>query len=113
MKMLWRFLRLNRLKAALLVICGLIFSNLTTGLEATSKVTWQANRGFPLPFMSLDEYMQGGRCLQNTICVSANIQSFSIYALIVDLLGWYLISCAITFIYEAIIRQWDKSKSGF
>src|SRR5262245_61078465 len=112
MKMLWLFLRPNLSKAALLIISMLISSIVTTGAEATSKVTWQANRGFPLPFLTLFEYVQVGRCPQNTICIASNIQNFYPLALMLDILGWYLLSCAITSVYGAIKRQREAGKYG-
>lgn len=112
MKTFWLFLRPNSIKATLLVVLALASLVVTTGFEATSKVTWYANRGFPLPFITISEYVFGGRCLQNTICIAANIRDFYPYAMILDILGWYLVSCTIVFAYQIVKKQRDGRKSN-
>jgi hypothetical protein len=69
-------------------------------------VTWHANRGIPFPFITIFEYVQGGRCLINKICIATNIQDFYPYALFIDVLIWYLVSCAIILGYEALKKRW-------
>ena len=108
MKMLWLFLRPSRLRVTFFVTFTLLTSTVTTGFEATSKVTWHANRGLPFPYITIFEYVQGGRCLINTVCVATNIQHFNLYALLSDMLVWYLVSCVIVFGYEVLKKQRRK-----
>jgi hypothetical protein len=105
MKTFLNFLQPSRLKAASFVISILLASTVTTGFEATSKVTWHANRGIPVPFIILFENVPFERCPINTICVATNIQQFYLYALLFDMLVWYLLSCAIVFGYEVLQDQ--------
>jgi hypothetical protein len=112
MKKLLLFLRPNCVKIALLVVFTLISLAVTTGGEATSKVTWHANRGFPFPVITISDYVPGGRCSQNTICLAVNIQDFYPYALLLDILGWYLVSCAMVFVYQTMKKQCRASNLG-
>jgi hypothetical protein len=109
MKKLWVFLQPNYVKITLLVIFALISLAVTTEGEATSKVTWHADRGFPFPVITISDYVPGGRCSQNTICLRANIQNFYPNALVLDILGWYLVSCAMVFAYQAMKKRWRAS----
>jgi hypothetical protein len=105
MKTLWNILQPSRLKTVFFVIFTLLASTVTTGFEATSKVTWHVNRGIPFPFIILYENVPMERCLINTICVETNIQHFYLYALLFDVLVWYLLSCAIVFGHEVLQNQ--------
>jgi hypothetical protein len=105
MKMLWYLLRPSRLGITFFITLTLLTSTVTTGFEATSKVTWHANRGLPFPYITIFEYVQGGRCLINTVCVATNIKYFNPYALLLDMLVWYLVACALVFGYEFLKKQ--------
>ncbi len=105
MKKIWLFLRPSYMKITLLVILTLTSSAITTEFEATSKVTWHANRGFPFPIMTIFEYVQGGRCVQNTLCIATNIQNFHVLTLLLNILVWYLVSCAVILGYKAVKKQ--------
>jgi hypothetical protein len=80
----------------------MIAFTVTTGDGATSKVTWQLDRGFPFPFITIVETVPMERCSINTICIETNIQQFYLYALLVDMLVWYLLSCVIVYGYEVL-----------
>jgi hypothetical protein len=112
MKILLLFLRPNCVKITLVMILTLLSSIVTTGFEATSKVTWYANRGFPFPVVTISDYVTGGRCSHNTICLAANIRNFYPYALLLDILGWYLVSCAIVYAHQALKKQRRASNLG-
>jgi len=100
------FLRPSCVKIILLIIFTLASLAVTTGFEATSKVTWHANRGFPFSVITISDYVLGGRCSQNTICLAVNIQNVYPYALLLDILGWYLVSCAMVFAYQAMKKRY-------
>ena len=102
MKIFWLFLRPNLIKITLGVILTLASSIAITKLVWTSKVNWHAVRGFPFTFITIYEYVRGGYCAHNTICLATNIQNFYPYALILDFVLWYLVSCAIVLGYEAV-----------
>jgi hypothetical protein len=108
MKTLWNFLQPRRLKIAFFVVFTLFALTVTTSFEATSKVTWQAYRGIPFPFIILFENVPMEQCPINTMCVATNIQQFFLYALLLDMLVWYLLSCAIGFGYDALKNQWKR-----
>ena len=93
---LWLVFKPNCKKFIIDVILTLLSLTVTTGLWATSKVTWTANKGFPFPFAHVTEYVQGTRCMINRICIVTNIQEFHIYSFLLDLLAWYLITCVLT-----------------
>lgn len=101
------FFRPNILKFALLAILILTSLSIVTGFEATSKVTWHASRGFPFPFMTIFDYVQGGRCQQNAICFAVNVRDFSVFYFLLDVILLYFVSCAIAFAYETL-----RIKSG-
>jgi len=105
MRKLWFFLRPNCIKLFLLVVLALASLAVTTRFEATSKVTWYADRGFPFPFLTISESVDRKWCEHNTICIDENIQDFYPNALVLDILGWYLISCIVTTGYETVKSQ--------
>lgn len=102
MKTIWNFLHPSYRKAALFIILTVLAFTITTGFEPTSKVTWKANRGIPFPFITLFENVPMKRCPINTICIATNIQQFYLFASLVDMLVWYLLSCALVFGYEVM-----------
>jgi len=102
------FLRPNFLKFALLAILILISSSIVTGFEATSKVTWHASRGFPFPYMTIFDYVHGGRCQQNAICFAVNVRDFSVFCFLLDVILLYLVSCATAFAYEILKKRFSK-----
>jgi len=104
------FLRPNCTKLILVVAIILLSLIITTGSRATSKVTWTANKGFPLPFIEISEHAQRKQCWTNTICVSTNIQKFYSYAFLLDLLVWYLVSCALTLAFTTVKEHYSQSK---
>jgi hypothetical protein len=106
------FLRPNCVKIILVMIFTVASLAVTTGFEATSKVTWHANRGFPFSVMTISEDARGGRCPPRDICLATNIQSFYRYALLLDILGWYLVSCAMIFAYQAMKKRRGASNLG-
>lgn len=105
MKTLWNLLHPSRLKSAFFVIFTLLALTVTTGFEPTSKMTWKANRGIPFPFITLFENVPMELCPINTICVATNIQQFYLNAFLIDMMVWYLLSCALVFGYEVLQNQ--------
>jgi len=105
MKTFWQILRPNYINISLLVVLMLISSFVSTGFQWTSKVNWHADRGFPFSFMTINEFIRGGYCPHNTICLATNIQQFYLYAFLLDVLVWYIVSCAIVFGYEILKKQ--------
>lgn len=94
-------------KIALLAGMMFVSSAVTTHFEATSKVTWHASRGIPFAFVTIFEYVQGGRCIQNTLCVATNIQDLHPTLLLLNMLTWYLVSCGVVLLYGDIRRRLD------
>jgi hypothetical protein len=111
MKTFWSFLRPSFVKTTLWVILILASLFVTSGFEPTSKLTWHANRGFPLPFITIFEYVFRGLCMPDTICIATNIRDFYPDAMLLDLLGWYLVSCTMVFAYR-IAKKRDKGISN-
>lgn len=105
---IWLFLRPNRANLTLSIIFTLLSLIIVTGLEWTTKMTWDANRGFPLPIIRIYDYVKGGSCPPYDICLATNIQDFYPSALLLDLLIWYLVSCAVVLGYQAVMKQGER-----
>ena len=93
MNKLWLFFRPDFIKTILLLLLMTMATLAVTDRKATSKVSWQENRGAPYSFVTVSGYE--GPCSENAFCRDVNIASFNLWALIVDIAGWYLVSCAI------------------
>jgi hypothetical protein len=102
MKKLYSFIRPDCTKFIILVVLIILSLTITTDFYPTSKVSWTAKKGFPLPFLVIYEYVQGKRCLINSICFSSNIQEFYPYLIVIDILVWYLVSCCLITGYEIL-----------
>jgi hypothetical protein len=99
------FLRPNKANLTLSIIFTLLSLIIVTGLEWTTKMTWNVNRGFPFPIVKIFDYVKGGSCPQYNICLATNIQNFYPSALLLDLLVWYLFSCAVVLGYKTVTKQ--------
>jgi len=97
---LWFFIRPSFKKTLLLLLIIAVSAIIVTEHTATSKVSWQEERGIPLSFMNIVGYE--GPCSENGFCRDMNIQSFNFGALIIDIAGWYLISCTIAYVYQIV-----------
>jgi hypothetical protein len=100
MKTLWLFLSPNFVQIVLLLILAISTSLIVTGYEPTSKVSWLENRGIPFHFVTITGYE--GPCPGKDLCRYINILSFDPWVLITDLTIWYLVSCTIIPVYEAV-----------
>lgn len=98
------FMRPSWTKIILSIVLTLLSSIIVTGLNWTTKMTWFANRGFPLPFVKLFDYVKGGPCPPYNICLATNVRNFYLHALLIDFFTWYLVSCAIVLGYETVKR---------
>ena len=105
------FLRPDKTKITLSIILTLLSLIIVTGLKWTTKMTWYANRGFPFPVVKIYDYVKGGSCPPYNICLATNIQDFYPYTLLIDILVWYLVSCAIVLGYETVKKQRRRLKS--
>jgi hypothetical protein len=77
--------------------------------NATSKVSWQEERGIPFRFVNISGYE--GPCSEKDFCREVKIQDFYLWALIFDIVGWYLVSCTISLAYHSIKKKWIEEKS--
>ena len=107
---LWLFIKPNCKKFIIDVILTLLSLTVTTGFWPTSKVTWTANKGFPLPFVHVSEYVQGTLCMIKRICIATNIQQFYIYSFLLDLLAWYLVTCILTLGFTKMKEKFGQSR---
>ncbi len=99
------FLRPAKTKITLSIILTLLSVIIVTGMEYTSKMTWIAYRGFPFLFIKIYDYVKGSYCDSFNICLATNIQEFYPYSLFIDILLWYLFSCAIVYGFDAIKKR--------
>jgi hypothetical protein len=102
MKEIWLFMRPSRMKVILVLLLTISSLIVTTGFEATSKLSWHANRGFPYPFMTISDYFPGRWCPFKAICIASNIRDFYPDRMILNILVWYVVSCAITSVYQRV-----------
>jgi hypothetical protein len=107
-KIFWGFLRPNFVKTLFLLFLLAMTLSVVSGRQATSKVSWQENRGIPFRFVTLTGY--AGPCEQNGFCREMNIQNFYPYMLVIDVIGWYLVSCALISGYETLKKQHSARK---
>jgi hypothetical protein len=89
----WGFLRPNFIKLAMLVLVMSMTMLVITDQQATSKVTWNQERGLPLPFLTLGKYQ--GPCPPSDACTRVFIQRLHPLELLLDFLGWYVVSCVL------------------
>lgn len=92
------FLRPNPLKLVFVLIGITLTLLLVVERDATSKVTWNESRGAPLPFLTVIEYR--GPCPPHSYCTRVDIKAFHPVKLLVDILGWYVLSCTLFFVYK-------------
>ena len=85
------FLRPNLVKLIVMMIAMLLTLLVITERDATSKVTWNEHRGAPLPFLTLAKYE--GPCPPLGFCTEVHIQTLHPFELLLDALGWYIVSC--------------------
>jgi hypothetical protein len=97
------FLRPNFLKLAILILALSLTLLIVTEREATSKVSWQEKRGAPLSFLTLVEYR--GPCPPSSFCAKVRIRDLHFSALLIDILGWYIISCAVFLVFRRVFRH--------
>lgn len=107
MKSLHLFLRLNAVKMVLQVILLILASLVTSGYEATSKVSWQENRGIPFPFVTISYY--SGPCLYQIYCQQAKIIYLSMCAIIGNVIVWYFVSCVIVLGYDVLKKYLSRN----
>ena len=100
---IWLFLRPTVIKLAILVAIVSITLLVAIEREATSKVTWNESRGAPFPFLTLVEYR--GPCPPLNFCTKVSSHSLRPLALLVDILGWYAVSCILAWGYERMLSQ--------
>ena len=112
MNMSWTFFKPNSVRIALTVILGLCASIVQMGFEWTSKRNWIVERGFPIPFMVINEYVHGGYCPYNNICLAVNIKHFYPIILFLDFVVWFLAACVIVSVYEKVKMQRGKGESA-
>ena len=99
----WFFLRPNLVKLVILMIAMSLTLLIVTEREATSKVTWNENRGAPFPFLTLTKYQ--GPCPPLDFCTEVHIHAFHPFALLLNILGWYIISCVLSLGYRRMFRR--------
>lgn len=102
---IWFFLCPNLVKLIILTIIISLTLLVVTEREATSKVTWSESRGVPLPFLTLVEYR--GPCLPLNFCTKISVQNIFPLELLLNLLGWYIISCILFLAYEKIFKYFS------
>ncbi len=99
------FFRPGLIKLIILIITMLLASFVTIGYEATSKVSWEENRGIPLSFLTIVGY--AGPCSESLYCRDASIQTFRPLELLLDVLIWYGFSCLLFSGYKKIANHWS------
>jgi hypothetical protein len=98
----WLFLRPNAIKLVILMTAMSLTLLVVTEREATSKVTWDENRGAPLPFLTITKYR--GPCPPLNFCTKVYVQTLHPSKILLDILGWYVISCTLFLGYKRIFR---------
>jgi hypothetical protein len=92
-------------KIILTVILILVSLSVSLWGEATSKVTYIANRGYPFSIMTITDRVNLYSCMDFNLCITTNIQKFYPSELLLDILIWYLVSCLLVFVYDAVTRR--------
>ncbi len=95
--------RPNTYKIIMMIVLTLLSLLVVTNRKATSKVTWEENRGLPLPYIVLVEYR--GPCPPQNFCKDISIKKIIPVNVVVNLIGWYLILCVIYSRYRWILRH--------
>jgi hypothetical protein len=87
------FLRPNLLKLLFLTILLAVTCFVPIGHKATSKISWQENRGIPLAIVTLSGYE--GPCSNSNLCREVSIQNIWPIAFILDIFVWYMVTCLV------------------
>jgi hypothetical protein len=90
--------RPNRSNLAIVLVLLSLTSLAVSQREATSKVTWKESRGAPWPYLNLAEYR--GPCPPSGFCTEVHIDTFHPFALLIDILSWYFVSCLVLWGYR-------------
>jgi hypothetical protein len=106
MKTFWSFLQPSFAKVVLLIIFVVISSLAIVRHEATSKVSWQEDRGLPYVFITIEGYE--GPCLPKPFCQEINVRNFRLFGFLVDSGVWYLVSCGINWGYRKAYKLHKK-----
>jgi hypothetical protein len=106
MKAVSLFLRPNLPKILLLAILLAVTCFVSTGYKATSKVSWQENRGIPLAIVTLAGYEGPGS--NSNLCREVRIQNIWPIAFILDIFVWYMVSCLVFLIYIGVKIKHQK-----
>lgn len=101
-------LKINYLRPNLLILTILLVALSLTWNEheATSKVTWKESRGAPWPFLTLTEYR--GPCPPRNFCTELQIDTLHPWALLLDILSWYVVCCSLLWGYKKILALYKK-----
>jgi len=82
----------------------IVTSSLVVGnYEATSKVSWAIEGGWPMSYLNLTRYH--GPCNSNAICTDISIQGINVSMFVLDALIWYVIACFIAYGVPIIFRK--------
>ena len=91
---IWQLLKPNWFKVVSTIILFALSLFVITGAMATSKVSWYENRGIPLTCLRVAKMWPCGPGPDlDEICIY--LEAVYPFALLVDILSFYLVSCAV------------------
>ena len=96
------FLRPNVQKIIILFVLLSLSLLIATEQKATSKVTWQEIRGTPLAFLTVTEFRGPCGPSEDGICSMYFVDGINFFALLINIVGLYLIACVLVFGYEKV-----------
>jgi hypothetical protein len=109
LKKIWLFLCPSLVKLAILLIAITLSLFVVVEREATSKVTWSEKRGIPLPFLAITQYQ--GPCPPLDFCSEVDVQTLYPAQMLLDVLWWYIASCALFLGYKKVSRRQSPMSS--
>jgi hypothetical protein len=97
------FLRSNLQKIVVLLVFLSVSLLIVTEQKATSKVTWEEVRGAPLAFLTITEFRGPCGPSEGGICSMYFVDEINYFALLMNVIGLYLIVCILGFGYERVL----------
>ena len=87
-------------KILILLVLITVATLVKTHVDATSKVSWNVERG--IPFTYLDTTLYKGPCPTKPYCETETIEALYFIPLITNIAVWYVISCIVSLLFERL-----------
>lgn len=106
-----KIFHLSLLKFVIIVLLISLSTYLPNQQTATTKITWEVNRGIPFTVLTLDECR--GPCTPSVFSYSGVIKSFFVLGLLLNILVICIFVFMVDYLYTSTnFRTWLNNKIG-